>query len=109
MDRFEVIRKTARAALRLRDAELQKRLAALQAEAVLRLEETTRRWRWTPESADAMDRPGALSFRKGAFWLKEGAIEEGPLCPGCWGRAHGAVLMLANAGTWTCPACNRET
>ena len=107
MNRYEAIRKIKRVAMRLRDAELQRRLAALQAEAVHRVEEDARRWRQVPEPAAAVGRRGALSFRDDVFWLKEGEVEEGPLCPGCWGRERRAVLMQVSTETWSCPACHR--
>jgi tRNA(Ile2) C34 agmatinyltransferase TiaS len=108
MDRYQTIRQIAKVALRLRDAELQKKLAALQAEAVHRAAEYVRRWRKVPESMGAVGRRGALSFRHDVFWLKKGAVEEGPLCPGCWGREEKAVLMQVGAESWGCPVCHRE-
>jgi hypothetical protein len=105
--RYEAIRKIKRAAMRLHDTKLQRRLAALQAEAVHRAEEDARRWRRGPEPAVAVGRRGTLSFRDDVFWLKEGEVEEGPLCPGCWGREHHAVLMQVSVETWSCPACHR--
>lgn len=108
MNRHGAIRKIKRMAMRLHDAELQRRLAALQAEAVHRFEEDARRWRQVPAPAAVVERRGALSFRNDVFWLKEGEAEEGPLCPGCWGRQHRAVLMQISGETWSCPACHRE-
>jgi hypothetical protein len=93
--------------MRLRDVVLQRRLAALQAEAVHCREEEARRWRRVPEPAAVVGRRGVLSFRDDVFWLKEGEVEVGPLCPGCWGREHHAVLMQTRAERWSCPACHR--
>jgi hypothetical protein len=107
VNRYDAIRKIKRVAMHLRDAELQRRLATLQAEAVHRVEEDARRWRKVPEPAAAVGRRGALSFRDEVFWLKEGGVEAGPLCPRCWGREHHAVLMQVSAKTWSCPACQR--
>jgi hypothetical protein len=107
MDRYEANRKSVIVAVRLCDGELQRRLAALQAEAVQRLEEDARRWRQMSEAAPVVGRRGTLCFRHDTFWLRDGEVEKGPLCPGCWGREHRAVLMQAGAGTWSCPVCQR--
>jgi hypothetical protein len=100
-------RRISGVAMRLRDFELQRRLAALQAEAVQRVKEDARRWLQVPEPAGAQARHGALNFRHDVFWLKEGGVEEGPLCPGCWGRERHAVLMQVRAESWSCPTCQR--
>jgi ribosomal protein L37AE/L43A len=107
VDTYKEIRKIAGAALHRREARLQGRLAALQAEAVLRVQEDARQWRQVPEPTIAAGRHGALSFRHDVFWLKQGEIDAGPLCPSCWGRERSAVLMRVGAVVWSCPACHR--
>lgn len=107
MDRFEAIRKIARVALRLPEARLQRRLAALQVEAVQRALEDARLWRPAPESVGVVGRHGVLSFRHDVLWQRMDGGDEGPFCPGCWGREQRAVLMQVSAWTWSCPACNR--
>ena len=108
MDGTRTKRKIAAVVTRLRDSEVQRRLAALQAEPALRAGEGARRCRRAPESAETASR-GSLDFRHGVFWLKAHGAEAGPLCPECWGRDHDAVLMQVGAETWSCPTCHRMT
>jgi hypothetical protein len=107
MDRFRETRKIAKAALHVRETALQGRIAALQAEGFRRAEQDARPSRQVPEAVAALECRRTLSFRDDVLWLKEGEAEAGPLCPGCWGREHNAVLMQIGSGTWSCPVCHR--
>ncbi len=108
MDKFGAIRRIARAALHLRDSELQGALATLQAARVRPAEEAAPQRRPAPGPGQWLRPREELSFRHDVLWRRDGDLESGPLCPACWGREHRAVLMQARAGSWSCPACDRD-
>jgi len=104
---YEALKDVVTVANRLRDAELQSRLAAVQVECAKLAEENARLLQELLELKQQAQIRQEMHYRDNVYWREvAGASSEGPFCPKCLDGSHKAVRLTDLSDTWHCPVCN---
>jgi hypothetical protein len=105
---YEAIKDAVTVADRLRDAELQHRLAAVQVECAKLAEENSRLRQELLELREQTQTRQQMEFLNNVYWRKrEDGKSEGPFCPKCLDGEKKASRMAERADDnyWRCSVC----
>lgn len=104
---YEAIKDAVTVADRLRDAELQHRLAAVQVECAKLAEKNARLRQELLDLREQSQTRQEMKFKDNVYWRVNGDEMEGPFCPKCLDGDKKSSRMAERSedSFWRCPVC----
>jgi len=106
---YEAVRDALTVADRLRDSELQQRMADVQMECAKLAEENARLRQELIDLREQVQVHEEMHYHDNVYWRPVGGGKrEGPFCPKCFNGNSKASRMTerSNADWWKCPVCD---
>jgi FtsZ-binding cell division protein ZapB len=106
---YEAFKDAVSAADKIRNAELNQKLVALQMECIKLAEDNVHLRQELLDIREKQQTRETMEHRNNAYWRKlEDGKSEGPFCPKCFDGNGKASRMAERPGDhcWRCPVCN---